>query len=235
VRSTRALVLFARPPVTGAVKTRLTPAFAPAEARELYEAMLIDGIERLREGATEVATPFVLWSAECEPGADLTAALDGVSVGYQMGDDLGERMLTAFQDTLKAGFRQVVIIGSDAPHIPPDYIHQAFEAMIAVDVVLGPADDGGYYLIGCRRLHPRLFRGIRWGTGDVLAATRRRIEDGRISCHELPVWYDVDTPADAVRLWRDLESLRRGGDLSALPARTHRVLSRLVPGRLLPA
>jgi len=231
VSGTRALIMFARPPVAGNVKTRLGPVFTPPEALALYEAMLIDGIERMRRAAEELATPSVLWSADCSPSAALDKALQGVQVGYQMGDDLGERMMTALQDKLRSGFRQVVIIGSDSPHLPTDYLHQAFEALLAVDVVIGPAEDGGYYLIGCRRLHPRLFRNVAWGTDEVLPLTRRRIRQGRITCHELPSWYDIDTPADALRLWNELRQMKTRG-APDIPARTFQALARLVPGRL---
>ena len=226
----RALVIYARPPVAGAVKTRLQPRFSAEEALVLYEAMLADLLERANRAAAGEATLFVSWSSACEPQGELIDLLKGCEIEYQVGDDLGERMAATLQARLREGFKQAVLIGSDAPHFPLDYIHQAFEALTAVDVVLGPCTDGGYYLIGCRRLHPRLFQRMPWGTDQVLSITRRRIKDGGILHHELPSWYDVDSPADVLRLWKDLQHMKAKGSTD-LPRRTFRALASLVPGR----
>ncbi len=226
----RALVIYARPPVAGAVKTRLQPHFSAEEALVLYEAMLADLLERAKRAAAGEATLFVSWSSSYEPQGEMIGLLKGCEIEYQVGDDLGERMAATLQARLRGGFKQAVLIGSDAPHFPLDYIHQAFEALLAVDIVLGPCPDGGYYLIGCRRLHPRLFQRMPWGTDQVLSITRRRIKDGGVLHHELPSWYDVDSPADVLRLWTDLQHMKAKGSAD-LPRRTFRALASLVPGR----
>ena len=227
--TSRALVIYARPPIAGQVKTRLLPDFTALEAASLYEAMLADTVERAML-ADHDATVFVAFSGEVEPAGDLADLLKRARVEYQVGDDLGERMAGTLQDKLRAGFRQTVIMGSDSPNLPLDYIEQAFEALMAVDIVLGPTADGGYYLIGARRLHPRLFQRMPWGTDQVLTITRQRIKDGRVTHHELPAWHDVDTPADVARLWRDLQHMKAKG-AEDLPQRTFRILAATMPGR----
>jgi len=227
-----ALILYARPPVAGRVKTRLQPAFTPPEALAIYEAMLADSVEKLIDMASGFATPFVSWSDEATPSTELSALLGRVQVEYQMGDDLGERMATTLQNRLRGGYKQAIIVGSDSPNLPVDYVDQAFEALAAVDIVLGPSDDGGYYLIGARRLHPRLFQRVPWGTSQVLSITRERIKSGRITCHELPAWYDVDTPESVSRLWTDLQHMKKKGS-EDLPARTFRLLAGMASARRL--
>jgi len=222
----RAIVMYARPPVEGRVKTRLQPGLSPAQALSLYEAMLSDGIERMTAFAAGSAVPFVSFSGECHAAGELARLLGTVRVEYQLGEDLGARMAHTVETRLREGFRQVVLLGSDSPNLPLDYLDQAFEALMAVDLVIGPAEDGGYYLLGARRLHRRLFQQVPWGTAGVLSVTRERIKSGHITCHELPTWYDIDTPASVARLQADLQRSRPGED-GPEPHRTRRVLAGL--------
>ncbi len=227
---TSALILYARPPVPGRVKSRLQPALSPEEGLELYRAMLADILERMTRLSRGLAVPFVSWSEPHQPEGELRGLLESVGSEHQVGDDLGERMATTLRGKLQAGFKHVVFIGSDAPNLPLEYLRKAFEALQSVDVVLGPAADGGYYLLGCRRMHPNLFQTMPWGTERLLKVTRQRIKGSRISHQELPSWYDVDTPADVARLWSDLRHMAAKG-AGDLPHRTFEMLARLVPGR----
>jgi hypothetical protein len=213
------------------VKTRLQPALTPDEGLALYEAMLADVIERVGRASADQAATFLAWSEACRPPESLSDALKSVRVELQAGDDLGERMAHTLQEKLHGGFGQVVLVGADSPSLPLDYLRQSFEALRTVDLVLGPADDGGYYLLGARRLHPQIFLKMPWGTERVLAITRQRIKDGRITHRELAPWYDVDTPADVARLWKDLQHMKAKG-APDLPRRTFHLLASLVPGRL---
>ncbi|HET6374180.1 MAG TPA: TIGR04282 family arsenosugar biosynthesis glycosyltransferase [Candidatus Polarisedimenticolia bacterium] len=227
---THALVIYARPPVLGTVKTRLVPSFSAGEALALYEAMLADAIERLAGGIGGDTTLFVSWASACRPSEELAGLLRGIVAEIQIGDDLGERMAATIQSRLRSGFARVVLVGADTPNLPLVYVRRAFEALAEADVVLGPAADGGYYLLGCRRLHPRLFQKVPWGTEKVLSITRQRIKDGGISHHELSPWYDVDTPDDVARLWIDLQHMNAKGPHD-LPRRTFQLLSAWMPGR----
>lgn len=203
----RALVIYARAPVAGSVKTRLQPVFTAVEALALYEAMLADLVERVLGAGIAGTTVFLAWSEPCEPPATLAGLINKVRLEGQQGDDLGERMARTLKEKLQSGFTQVVMIGADAPNLPIDYLRLAFEHLTAAEIVLGPAADGGYYLLGARRLHPILFQKMPWGTDKVLSITRQRVKSSKIPHAELPPWYDVDTPDDVARLWSDLRHM----------------------------
>jgi rSAM/selenodomain-associated transferase 1 len=127
----------------------------------------------------------------------------GVVVQVQRGADLGERLSGAFADLVASPGDRAVAIGADCPDLNPSIIREAFATLDRQDVVLGPAADGGYYLIGLRRgapaLFPALFNGIHWGTGTVLAETLARAEQAGLGVTMLSALSDIDTPGDVVR------------------------------------
>ena len=218
-----ALVLFMKAPRPGSVKTRLTPRVTMDEAAELYRAFIVDTLHLAQR--TAVASLFVAWTPD-DGRAELGSALGcpgdpDVNWLRQRGSHLGERLSNAFADIRQDGWEKTVILGGDSPLLPLAFVEEAFEALDRHDVVLGPADDGGYYLIGLggpgrRRKtddrYDRLFESIHWGTGRVLRQTRAAIRTCGFSCHELPAWHDVDRPADLDRLAREIRALRAGGD-----------------------
>lgn len=224
-----ALVIFARAPEPGRVKTRLEGLLDPAEAAELHAAMVEDVARRAWEAAAGHASVSLAWSERRDP---LPMELpSGLPLELQPGGDLGERMALTIQEKLRGGARAVAILGSDAPTLPADHIVSALKALDKADVVLGPARDGGYYLIGMSHLHLGLFRNLEWGSSEVLAVTRKRIQKAGLRCVETGEWWDVDTPEDVARLWKELLRLKaRHPD--QLPRRTYAVLSRLAPGRI---
>ena len=173
----------------GTVKTRLSPPLTPEEACQLYTAFLEDLSRRLeRLSGTEMT---VFHEGE---GPDLLAGLvpRRSALVPQKGDALGERLSRAFDHLLGRG-RGAVIIGSDSPDLPVQYIKRAHQKLRSHDVVIGPAADGGYYLIGLARRLPALFEGISWGTGKVYAETLAVIGRERLTLATLPLWYDVDS------------------------------------------
>ena len=227
-----ALVIFARAPRPGAVKTRLLPAFTAQEACEIHLALLGDVVERSLRAAGSRAHPLLAWSERPDPGAAAPADLPaGLDEAVQPPGSLGERMALTVQERLRAGFAGVLILGSDAPTLPDDHLVAALDALGEGKVVLGPAEDGGYYLVGMSRLHPEIFRNVAWGTPEVLAVTRKRLRHSGIGFEELGAWHDVDTPADVGRLWKEMLRLK-GRRPEALPRRSWSVLSRLAPGRV---
>jgi len=145
----------------------------------------------------------------------------------QRGADLGARMAHLAAELLADGHRAALLIGSDLPTLPAAHLTEASRALApgAADLVLGPAEDGGYYLIGLARPAPALFEGIAWSTAGVLEATRARARGLGLREHLLPPWYDVDTPADLDRLRRDL------GTPGAGAWRTRRWLAAFAPQR----
>ena len=207
------LAVFVRPPDEGMVKTRLQRFLGRRGATALYQAFVDDTLalcSRVRE-AGRVAT--VLWSAGVD---DRTVAEWGRRLGTapqpQPEGDLGVRLSAAFEKGLRA-YERVVIIGSDAPTLPFDHIVAAFNALDDASMVLGPANDGGYYAIGAtRRVRPR-FDGVRWSTETAFQDTV--LANSSIDIATLPPWYDVDEPADLKVLQAHLSADPRSAPATA--------------------
>jgi hypothetical protein len=194
------------------VKTRLQPEFSPAESLALHRALVEDAIDLVRGYASRAGLRAeVSLAGPLADGEPIAGALHGVEVSMQQGADLGERLARAFQAGFGRRERRIVVIGSDSPTLGEDYLRQAFEALEGAEVVVGPAEDGGYVLIGCARLHPRLFQGVPWGGDRVLEETLRRLRRGKIPHVRLRAAHDLDTPDDLRRTWRELEHLERVG------------------------
>lgn len=231
-----ALIIFAKVPVPGEVKTRLTPDIKAREAADLYGAFLRDLLARFAR--LGVDTRLYLAPAAAAPPLDpaprtkdlpddlgprtkdlpLDPALrttdlpdnlvpDGVTVHAQRGRDLGERLARAFFEAFGAGYDRVVITGSDHPTLPNEFVEHAFDSLAhPKSVVLGPADDGGYYLIGMNDYFPELFRQMVYSRADVLRQTLARLPSAEIHVTILPPWYDIDTIGDLCRLAAELDT-----------------------------
>ena len=185
----------ARHPVAGRVKTRLAATLGADAACALYRAFVLDLAERLG------AMPYAVTWAYTPPDAPFPELLPGAGCRPQRGRDLGERLTGAIGEEFAAGPGPVIAIGADAPHIPAAALAEAAATLAhGADVVLGPAADGGYYLIGLGRPAPDLFAGIAWGTAGVLEATLARAGAAGLAPHLLPPSFDIDQPADLARL-----------------------------------
>ncbi|MFY9826556.1 MAG: TIGR04282 family arsenosugar biosynthesis glycosyltransferase [Thermoanaerobaculia bacterium] len=194
--SARRLLLFTKPARAGKVKTRLIGDLTPAEAARLHAAFLYDLLGRLRGGDFELCIAWALEAGEEMPASPVPGA-------RQQGSDLGERLYRALSAAAASGAPAVAAVGSDHPTIPLELVHRAFAAVEAgVDVVLGPAEDGGYYLIALRAgaVSPRLFAEVAWSTEQVLPATLERCRELGLRVELLPTAADVDTPDDLRRL-----------------------------------
>lgn len=210
--SADALIVFARPPVVGKVKTRLTELISSDDAADLYRAFLHDA---LAQYAT-LQVDMRLYLAE--EGA-LQVPSFGASTHLQRGSDLGARMLDAFLQTRAAGYGRIVIIGTDHPTLPSRFIGDAFKALATPPAIaIGPTEDGGYYLLGMAPVFEGLFNGIVFSRPDVFAKTLKKAQQTSAQISELPTWFDVDHPADLKRL------LVSG---AALPPRTAAVVRKL--------
>ena len=186
------LILFLKAPRPGAVKTRLAEAIGTGPACAAYlrcvETLLIQ-LQSLR--------PVELCFSPAAAAAEIQAWLrPGWIAVPQAEGDLGQRLRSAFQRSFDAGASRVVVIGSDCPAITADDIRNAWEALRTHDVVLGPANDGGYWLIGLRRIQPELFGDIPWSTGNVFAETLKRSLRGNLSVQVLRELRDIDTESD---------------------------------------
>lgn len=202
-------VLFTKPPVPGRVKTRLVGDLSPEDAAELHQAFLSDVGRTLGRGSFDL---YIAWDLEEVEGAPSGP----IPCFRQEGSDLGERLYRGLTRAAR-DHPLVAAVGSDHPELCLSRVETAFRWLReGADVVLGPANDGGYYLIGARRetLHPRLFEEIPWSTGEVLARTEDRVAELGFEARLLPSGGDVDTPADLRRLAERIEA----GDLEDLPA-----------------
>jgi len=195
----RGLIVFVREAQPGRVKTRLAADLGVGAATELYAAMQADVLE----SAASLADTrlLVFWAVE-QGELPLFQALPRLEMFAQKGADLGERMAAAFETAFAGGISSCCIIGSDSPDLPRRYIEEAFQALELdrADVVFGPAEDGGYYLLGMRRLWGRLFEDVPWSTMHVLETSLERARELNLRSAMLPLWYDLDTLADLRRL-----------------------------------
>jgi rSAM/selenodomain-associated transferase 1 len=203
----RVLDLFAKWPAPGAAKTRLCAGRGAEWGARVARAFLLDTVERL----AEVGDRRVLAFAPPAAAADFAALVRGrFALAPQADGDLGRRLASFAAEQFAAGAGSLVLVGADSPTLPVEYVERAFAELRGADVVLGPATDGGYYLIGFGRRVPPVFDGIAWGTSRALADTVARL-DGAWRLALLPPWYDVDTPDDWAMLCGHLAALRRAG------------------------
>lgn len=198
-----AVAIMAKAPIGGQVKTRLCPPLSPDEAAELYRCFLLDKIEQVQ--ALERARSVIAYAPE-HAGELFEALAPHLSLLPQRGPDLGDRLIGVLDGLLTSGHRGAMAIDSDTPTLPVSLLQQAVDRLSdsGVDVVVGPTEDGGYYLIGVRAPQPELFVDMPWSTADVLPETLRRAARRKLRLVQLPPWYDVDTPDDLGRLRADL-------------------------------
>jgi rSAM/selenodomain-associated transferase 1 len=196
-----AVAAMVKVPVAGEVKTRLCPPLRPEEAARLAWAFLGDRVEQL-VGLPACDSLVAYTPPEGEP--ELRARLPGMRLVPQVGADLGMRMARLLADLLAEGRTGAVAVGTDTPSLPTAYLAEACRALERgeADVVLGPAEDGGYYLIGLAAPAPGLFADMSWGSASVYRTTlaRAQAEGRRVAV--LPTWFDVDRPGDLARLGR---------------------------------
>ena len=186
------IVLFAKAPLPGHAKTRLQRRLTAAQTVALQIALVSDMLEMLQSGF---------------PDADLELHTDqpteawaryGTAHRLQAPGDLGARLLTALAGGLGEGRPQVAVLGSDAPTLPVAHVRALLQ--FQTDVALGPASDGGYYGISCRKTHPRMFDGVAWSGPDTFSGTWQAVQSSGLTVAAGPEWFDVDTPEDLDRL-----------------------------------
>jgi len=205
----KALLTFVKAPVPGTVKTRLQADMGADRTVEIYKAFIretlfrcsrLRGIDRFLGCAPSKDHSFLKEMSE-------TYAMTTFN---QRGSDLGKKIVNAFRDFFKKGYSDVVLIGSDSPTIPADYIKQAFEVLKQKDFVIGPCCDGGMYLVGGRKtIESGVFKNIPWDTAEVLNLMLVNLFSYNIRFSMLPFWYDVDTQDDMKFLELHLKYLNR--------------------------
>ena len=195
-----ALVIFIKNPVKGKVKTRLAAAIGDDMALEIYQKLIGHTLNMVKNVA---ADKFIYFS----DSVDETIGYVNTPVHkvVQSGNDLGEKMNNAFAQLFKSGYTRVVIVGTDCPGINENILEKAFGELNNSDVVIGPATDGGYYLLGMKEMHNDLFEKIAWSTAIVLHSTIERCNTNNLSYSLLKALSDVDEEADLVHLDKMLE------------------------------
>ena len=214
----RALLVIAKRPAEGQTKTRLNPPFSDQEAAQLYECFLQDMLLVAR-AVPRVSRLINYWPLEAIGFFQQLAP--EFELIPQLGDNLGQRLDNILTHCLTNGFDQVVITNSDSPTLPAAYLGRAFVLLNQADVVLGPCDDGGYYLIGLTRPQPRLLREVEMSTPSVLRDTLALAAEEGLRVALLPTWYDVDTVSGLNRL---IEELRQAA--AEVAPHTRRFLKR---------
>jgi rSAM/selenodomain-associated transferase 1 len=190
----------AKAPVAGRVKTRLVPPLSYEEAAELYACLLSDLLGSLR--SFSAADLFLNYTPPDAGPIFAKLAPEEFTLFPQNGRDLGERMHAAFRELSDRGYQRVVLIGSDLPVFPGEFLQRAFAKLRepAIDLVLGPNRDGGYYLIGMRRPVGEIFDEMIWSGPQVLSETLKRAETLGLKTAWAPEWRDIDTPSDLAEL-----------------------------------
>ncbi len=189
-----ALIIFVRKPESGKVKTRIAATAGNEKALAIYCELL----DHTRHVSSSVdADRFLFYAGEPDTSDQWSAVL--FNKRKQVEGDLGQRMHAAFQELFGAGYERVVIIGSDCFELTPELIAKAFELLYENDVVIGPAADGGYYLLAMKAAQPFLFEDIAWSTDNVFAQTVALMAVRELKYALLPVLTDVDTEADYLR------------------------------------
>jgi uncharacterized protein len=208
----RALAVVAKAPLRGQVKTRLGPLLSLAQAADLYECLLRDIVSKMNgyDGSQ-------FWLAFAPGGEDyFRRTFPNERLLAQRGQDLGERLHHIFMDLFRVGYDAVIVADSDSPTVPLSVIERAYEELgeKGCDLVLGPCDDGGYYLVGLKHPTQGIFRDIPWSTARVLECTLDRARELELRAALLPRAYDIDVPEDLQRLWTDLVACQQLRELA---------------------
>lgn len=206
-RNVYALGLMAKAPIAGEVKTRLVPPLTSSEAAALSVCFLRDMTANVKSIVeTEPASGLVVYTPAGAEPAFAGVLPEGFELLAQRGNSLGERLCNATNDLLRAGRSGVVLINSDSPTLPRSILIRAIESLQREGdrVVLGAAEDGGYYLIGLKHAHKHLFTDIAWSTPEVLRRTQQRAAEIDLPVDLLPPWYDVDDAETLNRLCDEL-------------------------------
>ena len=210
----KTLGVFAKYWEPGKVKTRLGRDIGAEQASRVYLGFLTTLILRF----SDTGDRRTLVTSPPSRRLEFEQLVDKVSgrpqhqwdFANQMGDDLGARLLNHTEAAFREGASRLILLGTDSPDLPKDYLNQAWQALETHDVVVGPADDGGYYLIGTHQSQPGLFKNIPWSSTETLTATLEAADRHGLSVAQLPPWYDVDDGLSLRRLFAGLtERLER--------------------------
>jgi rSAM/selenodomain-associated transferase 2/rSAM/selenodomain-associated transferase 1 len=204
------VIVMLKYPQAGAVKTRLVPALGEQRACELYRALVHHTLREVKRFTTQEGASVQVRIAGA-PDCQTTRQWLGAEMSAPQGDgDLGQRMERAVQEAFEGGAPAAIVIGADCPELGAGHLAAALRVLERKDVVLGPAADGGYYLLGMRRFIPELFRGIEWSSERVLDQTLAALRQLRVECELLDTLHDIDRAKD-LPFWAETNSARAMG------------------------
>jgi rSAM/selenodomain-associated transferase 1 len=218
------LIIFVKAPRLGTVKTRLQPQLTPEQSLALYRAMAEDLVAKFYE-VTEFDLQIHFWPPNGREEMQRWLGDDLVFTAQEEGD-LGRKMHRAFAHVFQLGYQKAVIIGSDLPAISRFHIQEAFRRLETHDAVLGPTDDGGYYLIALKSLHPELFANVPWSTDAVMKQTLENARRANLCIAHLKPEADLDTFSDVRKFWEQLHPSEAAIEKNAILC-TARVLAEL--------
>ncbi len=197
----KVIIIMAKVPAAGKVKTRLAPVLSPEKCAELADAFLQDAIEK----AANLKNQLIIAYSPIERCNYFDKiSKKNITLIPQKGENLGEKMFNAFKFAFERKADSAVLIGTDSPTFPREFIESAFEFLEKTDAVLGKSEDGGYYLIGLKTLHREIFENVEWSCEKTFEQTAQNIEKCGLKLSNLPEWFDVDLPEDLERLKKDL-------------------------------
>jgi rSAM/selenodomain-associated transferase 1 len=194
------IIIMAKVPEAGKVKTRLQPTLTPQQSAELANCLLQDTVSKAE---TLQYRLIIAYSPIDERSFFDSFTNHNFTLVAQVGVDLGEKMFNAFRFAFEQNLDSIVMIGTDSPTFPSEFIEKAFEILREKDSVLGKTEDGGFYLIGMSKLDKKIFENVEWSSLKTFEQTKNNLENLGFRLGELPVWYDVDEPKDLARLRED--------------------------------
>ena len=203
-----ALVIMAKEPRVGSTKTRLCPPLTPEEAAAISEALLLDTI-LLISGVDLLDLAIAITPPESRPYFERVVPQETILIPVVCAD-IGECQSIALNHLLKMGYQKVFALNADSPSLPAAYIQGAINSLDDHDLVLGPTDDGGYYLVGFKKHHAGIFIDVDWSTDRVLSQILSKAQELELAVDQIPIWYDVDTGEEIYQLQAELESLPPG-------------------------
>lgn len=218
------LIIFMKAPRLGTVKTRLQPQLTPEQSLALYRAMAEDLVAKF-QGAVEFDLQIHYWPPDGREEMEQWLGDNLVFIAQEEGD-LGRKMHRAFTRAFQQGYRKAVIIGSDLPTLEQPHIQKAFRQLETYNAVLGPADDGGYYLVALKSLHRELFADVSWSAEQVLPQTLENARRANLRIAQLKPEADLDTFPDVRKFWEQLCQPEPAVEKNAIP-RTAKALAEL--------
>jgi rSAM/selenodomain-associated transferase 1 len=219
-----AIVIMAKAPLPDQVKTRMIPSLDPWTVSNLYHNFLLDKIEQVKNVEAQA---FIAYTPETEFDFFRSIVPPGFNLINQVGADLGERLANISKRLFVLGFKKVLILDSDTPNLPVEYIKKGLEQLDNNDVVIGPCEDGGYYMIGLKADQPHLFRDIPWSTSRVTELTMNKAQSSGLIVSILAKWYDIDTLEDLLRLKNEMDLLSNNRKTSFLCENTRNAISKM--------